>query len=365
MEKIGSLQVLRFFAAALVLFAHIEDRLLGFGERFNVPVNTVGFPGRLGVDIFFVISGFIMGGLSLRIFGQPGSPRKFILDRITRIVPLYWICTLANACFALLASSLGDPARANAPSLEFLAKSLFFIPFLDERGIHRPVLQQGWTLDFEMMFYCVFAMCLLLRRPWGFIALSVTFVAIYVFGAFHQLPVPLEVWSDPIIFEFLAGVALALVRERVGPALPVPGSTVLLLLTIGLTMLLNKNNELHLLFNAIVATFLVATCVLGRNVKLGYIGRAFSKCGDWSYSLYLTHGFVLLLVGIVWRKLFGAEHLLAYVVAIVSLSIALSYLSYSWIERPLTSLLRSKKNTNSGSTRNPSAAVLPSTRGEV
>lgn len=359
MEKISSLQILRFFAAALVLLSHIEGRLIGFSERFHISVYTIGFSGRFGVDIFFVISGFIMGWLSLRAFGQPGAPRRFILDRITRIVPLYWACTLANVCLALLAASQGDPARANVPTLDDVVKSLFFIPFLDERGMHRPVLGQGWTLDFEMMFYYVFSICLLLRRPWGLVALNASILGIYALGLLDGLPISIDILSDPIILEFLAGVTLSLVRERKGLVLPIRATTSLLLITIGLTTLFNRNNELRLLINGVVATFLVAVCVLGPSVKAGLVSRAFEKFGDWSYSLYLTHGFVLLFVGIAWRKLFGAGSLWAYPVIIISLSMVLSYLSYSWIERPLTSLLRTGKTNGKNVTANSSRAVLP------
>jgi exopolysaccharide production protein ExoZ len=355
-EKINSLQVLRFFAAALVLLAHIENRVANFGERFHVPVSTIGFSGQFGVDIFFVISGFIMGWLSLRKFGQPGAPGNFILDRITRIVPLYWICTLATACFALLAAALGDPERANVPTFDQLLKSLLFIPFLDERGMHRPALGQGWTLDFEMMFYGILAICLLLKRPLGPLALAAAFLTVYALGAFPQLPIPLRVWSDPIIFEFLSGVALAFVRERIGLIVPIKANTALLLAVIGLMTLFGSQHEWTLLLNAIVATLLVAVCVLGQDIKSGSIDKVLVKFGDWSYSLYLTHGFVLLFVGIAWRKVFGAEHLWAYAATIVVFSLALSYLSYSWIERPFTALLRSKSRTSSVRSTMPTAA---------
>ena len=113
--------------------------------------------GDLGVAAFFVVSGFVMVYAHGRDFGEPGAPARFMLRRIGRIAPFYWVVTLGYA--AKLAVD-GAP-----PSVADVARSLLFIPYGEAGDLYgRPVLGQGWTLDFEMIFYLVFAAALSWRR---------------------------------------------------------------------------------------------------------------------------------------------------------------------------------------------------------
>ena len=96
--------------------------------------------GQAGVDVFFVISGFIMWMVTIK----PIGPGQFLWHRVVRVVPLYWIATLIMA--AVRGSSAPDAIE-----------SLLFWPHRDAGGQVWPVLVQGWTLNFEMFFYLVFA----------------------------------------------------------------------------------------------------------------------------------------------------------------------------------------------------------------
>ncbi len=95
-------------------------------------------------------------------------------------------------------------------TVEYLLKSLFFIPYLNFANEHRPVLPVGWTLDFEMFFYALFAMCLIFRRTIGSVLLFAAFGAVFLIGRDPGRPTPLAIWADPIIFEFLLGFGIAL-----------------------------------------------------------------------------------------------------------------------------------------------------------
>src|SRR5262249_3083113 len=140
-RQVASLQALRFAAAFLVLLAHLEDRLAGFGQRYGFEVGRLGFSGGFGVAIFFLISGFIMLHIGWGKFGQQGAVGDFISRRVARIVPLYWTLTAAQVLVTLV---LRDSAERTDPLN--IARSLFFIPYLNDAGKHRPVLEQGWTL---------------------------------------------------------------------------------------------------------------------------------------------------------------------------------------------------------------------------
>ena len=131
-NKIENIQVLRFIAAFSVMMVHL-------------PVFKFG---AWGVDIFFVISGFIM------MYITEHNNKNFLIKRIIRIVPLYWLLTLAVFLIAFLKPEILNNTTAN---FEHLLKSLFFIPFNKNEAGHFPILFLGWTLNYEIIFYILFA----------------------------------------------------------------------------------------------------------------------------------------------------------------------------------------------------------------
>ncbi len=121
---IRNLQVLRGLAALLVVFVHLSEYLL---PHIGVP----SFGGA-GVDIFFVISGFIM---IVTTADRDVTPVTFMADRVARIVPTYWVTTLAVFGLALALPSLLEFTRADWTEL---LKSLAFIPFMKPNGLVAP-----------------------------------------------------------------------------------------------------------------------------------------------------------------------------------------------------------------------------------
>ncbi|MBW8881102.1 MAG: acyltransferase, partial [Asticcacaulis sp.] len=308
--------------------------------KFHATGWNLGFNGRFGVDIFFVISGFIMCWIGLKAFGERNGPRNFIVDRVTRIVPLYWACTLALVLVTLALAHFGNPDATDR--IDFgVAKSLFFIPYLNDAGKHRPFLGQGWTLDHEMMFYAVFAACLFLKRLWGIIAMVVAFAAIYIAGMLPGAPHVVKIWGDPIIFEFLVGFGLCLLYQRYKISLVLPFAWVVPLIAIGLaTAVFGDRPELELA-RALTAIGIVAFAVFSVDPKpIPIIEQTLEKLGNASYSLYLTHGFVLLFVGIAWRKVFHGHYLPLYALVNIALALPLGYLVHVWCELPMTRAAR-------------------------
>jgi exopolysaccharide production protein ExoZ len=135
-EIFRSIQYLRAFAALSVLLFHITQR-----GSHGVTV------GAAGVDVFFVISGFIMATITnARVI----TPFEFLRDRLVRIAPAYWIVTLFLVLLAA-AVPLSFPTFT-APAYHLLF-SLAFIPHTDPLGGSFPVLVPSWTLNYEMFFY--------------------------------------------------------------------------------------------------------------------------------------------------------------------------------------------------------------------
>lgn len=191
-----TIQYLRAFAALIVVLHH------ALGSLPQSASLVTGFTaGAAGVDIFFFISGFIM-----YVSARDEPAGEFVRRRIIRIVPLYWLATFMT--FAYLNRrlvSLPDPEQ-----LWHLGASLFFIPHYSplDPGQIWPVVVPGWTLNFEMFFYAIFALGLLVRRLVPFVAATIG--ALVVTG--QLLPSDNALWSTYTslkMCEFLAGLLVA------------------------------------------------------------------------------------------------------------------------------------------------------------
>src|SRR3569623_79790 len=173
-RRLDGLQILRFFAAFAVLLEHVVHEALSFGIADPALHALEAFDFGVGVDVFFVISGFIMYYISAGEFGRPGAQSRFLPRRIIRLVPLYWLFTLAMLAAMLLVP--GQLAHTVLDPLHILA-SFVFVPWLDSTGLAHPILGLGWTLNYEMYFYVLFSFALLLPRRIGLLALTALFLS--------------------------------------------------------------------------------------------------------------------------------------------------------------------------------------------
>ena len=201
------LQMLRFAAAMLVAVMHIT-------QAVSVHLTGQGAAhywerGSAGVDIFFVISGVVMG-LSTPPSAATLAERSrqawtFFKRRLIRVVPLYAFYTLLKV--ALLAAL---PALALRTQLDgaHLAASLLFIPWQSPWGDVQPVLPVGWTLNFEMFFYVVFALAVLLGLP-RLLSCLLVFLLLMAAAALEPGTVALDFLGRGIVLEFVLGLLLA------------------------------------------------------------------------------------------------------------------------------------------------------------
>ncbi|GGB07503.1 acyltransferase [Brucella endophytica] len=311
-RQLQSIQVLRAVAALAVVFFHLSP--------------TSWTLGAAGVDLFFVISGFIMGTV-----GLSDSPGGFMVKRILRIVPLYWAITLLM-CAASLVPGLFANFTFDLPRL---VTSLFFIPFENPQGKIWPLVVVGWTLNYEMFFYVLFALGLWLRRP---ILVPVLAIAALTANGWLLRPeatIP-RFYTDQLLLEFAIGLLLSRAmffkNALLGAALAIAG--VVSLLSWGLA---SDTPEWRIVFWGLPAAAIVAGFVAIERAGAfpAQALRPLEKVGDASYSLYLTHGLVLAVVGkFVWHG-----SLLAILTALVA-SIAVAMLSYYLFERPVGQILR-------------------------
>lgn len=306
-STIRAIQVLRGIAALMVLVGHLGIR---------TPLQ-----GAV-IDLFFVISGFIMG-----IVGQHEPAGLFIKKRVARLVPLYWLVTIAMC----VGGSLGLFHHFTYTASTLLM-SLLFIPFFDAQGHMFPLLVQGWTLDYDIIFYGVFALGLYLKRP--IVTTMAVLIPLTVLGAIlHPTSAIAQVWTAPINLEFIGGLLLARIRHRLpGPAI----GTLLMVAGISAVVMsdpvrLALGGEYRLLTWGI-PTLLFTAGILA--VEFGGYWPAkltwpIQIIGDWSYSLYLVHGFVIALG----HRLLGTSLLSTAI--IFAGSIAVSRLVFILAEKPL------------------------------
>lgn len=290
---IRNLQLLRAVAAVLVVLFHAQrsaSELSGIGYRLDA--------GAWGVDIFFVISGFIMFHTTA---GFRRSGWQFVVDRAIRVVPLYWIATLVLYALYLVGFR---PSGVHHATLLDVVTSLLFIPRPLAHGA--PVLLSlGWTLIYEFLFYALFAATFAMRsHRLSLVVLSAAFALLGCLPLLAPgLPYTLSYFSNTIAFEFVFGAALALGFARL-PAIENRTSTMIGWALIALGLMAIVNVPVHKLSadfawdcRALRAGIPALAVVTGA-LLLERAGRVCRSApllvlGAASYSLYLFHPFVL------------------------------------------------------------------------
>jgi exopolysaccharide production protein ExoZ len=345
--KLVAVQVLRALAALMVAMHHAQYDAAAVAARAGQPFTySKLLPWTAGVDIFFVISGFIMVYASADLFGRRDGPRRFLERRIARIVPLYWAVTTVFLAIAFLA-----PAAINsaAPNLWQVIASYLFVPTVGADGHVQPVYTLGWTLNYEMFFYVLFAFAIVLQRAYAVVAVTAMLMLFVVARPFvAPLSPTLAFWGDPIVLEFVFGMVLGLMRTR-GAGLPL--AVRLVLGAIGLAVLhldlVRPDAPVSLPAIAaygIPAALLVAAAAFHRDSETPWrFERPLAALGDASYALYLVHPFAIRVL----RELvlfLGAGALMgpwAFVGIALVLAVVAALAVYMLFERPTTQALRS------------------------
>ena len=223
-----SLQALRALAAWLVVFHHFMQVFFDF-RADSLGGRLLSTRGQVGVDIFFVLSGFV---IQLSCAGRQVPGLTFLAQRLARIAPAYWLYT---AITALILYAFGNLMPVYGVALPQLLLSLLFLPSQNPGGFgFYPILPVGWTLNVEMLFYLLFALSFAVGerwRPWLVGALLAL-----VSGVLAKAPWLSNFYRNPIVCEFLFGLLLAelyrrgLLRLRASVALPLALGALLVLL---------------------------------------------------------------------------------------------------------------------------------------
>lgn len=344
--RIYQLQSLRFVAAALVLYGHTLMEARQHGSRFAQNW-TYDLPWGGGVDIFFVISGFIILFIARSAPRTPAAAGDFIVKRIIRLVPLYWIFTFAMAAVILL---LPGRVEQGGLTVSGLIRSLLFIPFQHGDGNVRPVLGQGWTLNYEFFFYLVFAAVIVATRR-RFLWTGVVLLACVAVGASVVLPLPLAFLLNPFLVLFVVGMALAEFHHR----LPRHGTAVAVLLAlaaiawVGVVTPEGPNDVAwRLVARGVPALLLVYATLQWRAPPRWITHGTLPMLGDASYALYLSHPFIVNAVLLVFARLHLPVEGLFVLTSVIAAVVA-SATIFRWIETPiLLALTKAYRNSAIG-----------------
>lgn len=335
----NSIQMLRAMAAILVVLAHSQVHIYVRGH-IRQQSDILHF-GTSGVDIFFVISGFIMAYISYNAFNTRGASADFLVRRIIRIVPVYWFYTLVITSLLILMPGMFSEGKS-FNFVHFIA-SLVFIPWESAIGQYKPVLGVGWTLNFEMYFYLIFSLLLLLNRRWFLLLIGVLLLGSVFTGTFIDVKGPvIKQVTSPLLIEFFMGCILG-VMIREGKYTNVNLAVVMLIIGLlgyvislsGITTSMHRAVKWGIP-SALIVYSLVVLEVSG---KMKFRNKVMLSIGNSSYSLYLTHIFTINLVGFVWYRIIGGMNGLFIIMASVASLIA-GYIAYHVIERPITQKLR-------------------------
>lgn len=314
-----SVQALRALAAWAVVCHHFMQIFFDFEARGPIGQLFID-KGAVGVDIFFVISGLV---IFLSTEGKALPPARFLLYRLFRIVPAYWLYTVLMALLVVFARPLLPDQTVD---WNHLLLSLLFIPTENPGGYGiYPTLNVGWTLNYEMLFYVLFAWALLFRLQVRLLVVAALLFA--VCQAWTGFGWVSEFYRSDIVYEFLLGIGIGMLYRRgwIGPALWLP------LLGIGAALLAiyHLPPEPRLLNWGVPSAVLVmASMALERHVERN---RLLKLLGDCSYSVYLMHVLVLSAGGYLARR-YGINPYLMFVVCALAIAIG-SWLSYEWVEK--------------------------------
>lgn len=349
--QIKSVQALRAIAALSVVVFHTtvlwHDR---FGSAASPWQN-----GNSGVDLFFVISGFIMVLSSRRLVRRKGGWRRFMSLRIVRIGPMYWLATLAKLAAIVAAPKLILHTRPNGWNI---IASFLFIPSYNAQREVMPVLPVGWTLSFEMLFYATFAAALACMVEPAVIVAPIM-VSMAGLSLLHRPDWP--AWTalaSPLVLEFVFGMGLAhlFLARRLNVSRPLP---FFILAALGLLALMlapavvpittpssipDLGDWRRVMFWGTAACAALAGCLATERWLDPYLPRWLVVLGEASYSLYLTHGFVLPVVGALAARARLSPVALGIVLvpACIIGSVIVALIIYRWVEVPMTAWLRQK-----------------------
>ena len=349
--KLNSIQILRAIAALMVVYTHSISEIENFAASWQQHTAAHTALGTFGVDLFFVISGFIIYHSAGRLTGKTAS-LTFLWHRFRRINPLYYIAVILT-----LITWTHSFLQHRRPPVTWL-QALYWTILLPVPGDNLRAVSQAWTLSYEWYFYLLFFLLILFRIRRKLLVLFPLGAILILSGwLLHDggrgLP---AFYTDPLLLEFLLGVAIGSASRRWNPGktaalwLLTSGTLLcLLLLVTGYYNFLGPAaphtaglRYVHAVLWGGTAALIVAGCIFLENSGVAIFRRSplLLLLGDASYSIYLFHMLLLALISAFYLRVgFFLDPDLAIPISAVAV-VALSLPVYKWVELPLLRWLK-------------------------
>jgi exopolysaccharide production protein ExoZ len=328
---IVSIQYMRAIAVLLVIFYHAMSK----GKIYSgTSWDWLNF-GEAGVDLFFIISGYIMCYATYR---KKTNIYEFIKARIIRIMPLYWILsTVALLIYLVMPdkinSSGGDTSILNSFSL-IPSSSKFLI-------------QNGWTLSYEFFFYIIFSFGLIFSTFKKHLIPVIILTILVILGQlFRPDNVYLGFMTNSILIEFIMGIAVFNLAQKYSFSRNV--SLFLCLAGISLLAYISdwaETNNRVIGYGIPCLLFFIGMTNLENDLqknKHNPVGKILGKIGDSSYSTYLIHPFFLVLASLIASKLGLVNFGNLFIITLVSGSVLTGWICYITLEKPINKLIKNK-----------------------
>ncbi|CAK9884779.1 MAG: hypothetical protein XXXJIFNMEKO3_01171 [Candidatus Erwinia impunctatus] len=320
-----SVQILRAVAVLMVVLFHvlIKAKLLG--------LTSISFSlGAAGVDLFFVISGFIMVYIT---YNKPYSRISFLKKRVFRIIPLYWILTSIAAIVFILQSSL-----VNSHNGETTVWGSYTLLPVNGKAM---LLAVAWTLQYEFLFYIIFSAFLSFDKKRYFLT-SAAMLSIASLSFFKHDNYAISFISNPIIIEFVYGMLAFFILKHNKP-------NTILCLTAGAILLyffdkigLDLDDRYIGYGIPMLLFFLGVASMESKSIIMrSRLSKSLSYIGDASYSIYLTHTLSISFTTLILNKFSSILNSYVFAISATSLSLLAGIVCYELIEKRV----RFKKHT--------------------
>jgi peptidoglycan/LPS O-acetylase OafA/YrhL len=338
---IYAVQALRFIAATAVVALHVFNRR-GLYEVWIPDPQWL----QAGVDVFFVISGFIMA----YIIGPETQAAAFWLQRFTRIAPLYWIATLV----AFVGGLILPDWFFGSSSVSFALQSALFLPLGSDSNAH-PLISPGWTLVYEFGFYTLLTGCLFVRKKPFSLATTIIVLVLSIGPLLKQYVWWLGWYSDQVmLLEFLLGMAAALLA-REEALKPWQGIALAAVGFVALTYVWDASIDwprgLKIGLPAFLIVFgFVSSEPLWRSSR---VLQQFALLGNASYAIYIVHFFIVSAIATLVQTSQSVHDLLGgYGFSFAALvgGVGAGFAAHVYVEKPLLRITRSRTATRRVST---------------
>ncbi len=347
-EHYHNLQALRGVACLLVIGMHLWVREVEFGVQTPI-FRVIQWFGFAGVDLFFVLSGFLIASTNRKYLGQPSAVPSYLFRRAWRIYPTYWVTMAISASYICAISGEDELVRLLGDSWP---RWVLLIPDSSENVL----VGQAWTLSYEILFYAAFGLLFVLPARWAAIVLGAWAAAVAIALAFPEPQSPLAALpTSPFVLEFLGGCAISELANRgirgrwrsalaLGIAWPILAILLMTAASSESYISAISSHRIRVLVFGPAAILLVYGMSAAEGRWPRQVPRWLLRIGDASYSLYLLHPTVL--ASAMWVGVLVPHSRLSHTLWLLGTFggvLACGLLMHRLIEKPLLNLLKRKK----------------------